>query len=147
MHIRGDVSLPAAAAKLLQSCPTLCDPIDGSPPGSTVPGILQARTLEWDAISFSYFLTKKQSQSEDAGSKAPSASSSRAPGRQVLLILPGWILLTHEASLFAYVQGPLRISMRSHPSMLTISAYKHPSPGATTGVPGIHPLGFPAETV
>ena len=43
----------AAAAKLLQSCPTLCDPIDGSPPGSPVPGILQARTLEWVAISFS----------------------------------------------------------------------------------------------
>ena len=43
----------AAAAKLLQSCPTLCDPIDGSPLGSSVPGILQARTLEWVAISFS----------------------------------------------------------------------------------------------
>ena len=43
----------AAAAKSLQSCPTLCDPIHGSPPGSPVPGILQARTLEWDAISFS----------------------------------------------------------------------------------------------
>ena len=43
----------AAAAKSLQSCPTLCDPIDGSPPGSPVPGILQARTLEWGAISFS----------------------------------------------------------------------------------------------
>ena len=43
----------AAAAKLLQSCPTLCDPIDGSPPGPAVPGILQARTLEWVAISFS----------------------------------------------------------------------------------------------
>ena len=43
----------AAAAKLLQLCPTLCDPIDGSPPGSPVPGILQARTLEWVAISFS----------------------------------------------------------------------------------------------
>ena len=43
----------AAAAKLLQSCPTLCDPIDGSPPGSLVPRILQARTLEWVAISFS----------------------------------------------------------------------------------------------
>ena len=43
----------AAAAKLLQSCPTLCDPIDGSPPGSPVPGILQARTLERGAISFS----------------------------------------------------------------------------------------------
>ena len=43
----------AAAAKSLQSCPTLCDPVDGSPQGSPVPGILQARTLEWVAISFS----------------------------------------------------------------------------------------------
>ena len=43
----------AAAAKSLQSRPTLCDPIDGSPPGSAVPGILQARTLEWGAITFS----------------------------------------------------------------------------------------------
>ena len=43
----------AAAAKSLQSCPTLCDPIDGSPPGSPVPGIFQARTLVWVAISFS----------------------------------------------------------------------------------------------
>ena len=43
----------AAAAKLLQSCPTLCNPIDGSPPGPPVPGILQVRTLEWVAISFS----------------------------------------------------------------------------------------------
>ena len=43
----------AAAAKSLQSCPTLCDPIDGSPPGSSVPEILQARILEWVAISFS----------------------------------------------------------------------------------------------
>ena len=43
----------AAAAKSLQSCPTLCDPIDGSPLGSSVPGILQARTLEWVTISFS----------------------------------------------------------------------------------------------
>ena len=45
--------LSVAVAKSLQSCPTLCDPIDGSPPGSPVPGILQARTLEWVAISFS----------------------------------------------------------------------------------------------
>ena len=43
----------AAAAKLLQSCLTLCDPIDGSTPGSPIPGVLQARTLEWVAISFS----------------------------------------------------------------------------------------------
>ena len=48
-----EIPAAAAAAKLLQSCPTLCDPIDGSPPGSPVPGILQARTLEWVAISFS----------------------------------------------------------------------------------------------
>ena len=54
-----DIVLPislaaaAAAAKSLQWCPTLCDPIDGNPPGSAVPGILQARILEWAAISFS----------------------------------------------------------------------------------------------
>ena len=49
----------AAAAKSLQSCPTLCDPVDGSPPGSPVPGILQARALEWVAISFSNALKEK----------------------------------------------------------------------------------------
>ena len=47
------VKTDAAPAKSLQSCPTLCDPIDSSPPGSAIPGILQARTLEWVAISFS----------------------------------------------------------------------------------------------
>ena len=47
------LNLSVAAAKSPQSCPTLCDPIDGSPPGSPVPGILQAKTLEWVAISFS----------------------------------------------------------------------------------------------
>ena len=47
------LSLTPAAAKSLQSCPTLCDPIDGNPPGSIIPGILQARILEWVAISFS----------------------------------------------------------------------------------------------
>ena len=51
LNNKGDAA--AAAAKSLQSCPTLCDPIDGSPPGSPVPGILQARTLGWIAISFS----------------------------------------------------------------------------------------------
>ena len=49
----GDLLAAAAAAKSLQSCPTLCNPIDGSPTGSPIPGILQARTLEWVAISFS----------------------------------------------------------------------------------------------
>ena len=52
-EISPEYSLEAAAAKSLQSCLTLCDPVDGSPPGSPVPGILQARTLEWVAISFS----------------------------------------------------------------------------------------------
>ena len=52
-----------AAAKSLQSCPTLCDPIDGSPPGSPVPGILQARTLEWGAISFSIWATREPQMS------------------------------------------------------------------------------------
>ena len=50
---KGLSAVAAAAAKSLQLCPTLCDPIDGSSPGSPVPGILQARTLEWVAISFS----------------------------------------------------------------------------------------------
>ena len=53
MHSAAAAAAAAAAAKLLQSCPTLCDPIDGSPSGSPIPGILQARTLEWIAISFS----------------------------------------------------------------------------------------------
>ena len=54
LRITAEINLAAAAAaKLLQSCPTLCNPRDGSPPDSPVPGILQARTLEWVAISFS----------------------------------------------------------------------------------------------
>ena len=53
-HLHGnEMPFPSAAAKSLQLCLTLCDPIDGSPPGSPVPGILQARPLEWVAISFS----------------------------------------------------------------------------------------------
>ena len=52
-HLRSFKFAAAAAAKSLQSCPTLCDPIDGSPPGSLIPGILQAKTLEWVASSFS----------------------------------------------------------------------------------------------
>ena len=54
MRVKGIINgKMTAAAKSLQSCPTLCNPIDGSPPGSPVPGILQARILEWVAISFS----------------------------------------------------------------------------------------------
>ena len=53
LDLGGDHYPATATAKSLQLCPTLCDPIDSSPPGSPVPGILQARTLEWVAISFS----------------------------------------------------------------------------------------------
>ena len=67
MVIYSASDLCSAADKSLQSCPTLCDPIDGSPPGSPVPGILQARTLEWVAISFSdlcsrYLKSRKREQ-------------------------------------------------------------------------------------
>ena len=58
---RFHTAVAAAAAKLFQSCPTLCDPTDGSPPGSPTPGILQARTLEWVAISFSNALKHSNS--------------------------------------------------------------------------------------
>ena len=61
----------AAAAKSIQSCPTLCNPIDGSPPGSPVPGILQARTLEWVAISFSNAWKWKWSSSVVSDSSRP----------------------------------------------------------------------------
>ena len=53
MPYKNNFDFAAATAKSLQSCPTLCNSIDGSPPGASVPGILQARTLEWVAISFS----------------------------------------------------------------------------------------------
>ena len=59
---RSKLITAAAAAKSLQSCPTLCYPIDGSPPGCPVPGTLQARTLEWVAISFSNAWKRKKSE-------------------------------------------------------------------------------------
>ena len=74
-----------AAAKSLQSCPTLCDPIDGSPPGSPVPGILHARTLEWVAISFSNAWKWKVKV------KSPSVSDSWQPhGLQPTGLLHPW---------------------------------------------------------
>ena len=72
----------AATGKSLQSCPTLCDPIDGSPPGSLVPGILQARTLEWVAISFSSAWkckVKVKSLSRVRPSVTPWTAAYRAP--------------------------------------------------------------------
>ena len=75
----------AAAAKLLQSCLTLCDPIDGSPPGSPVPGILQARTLEWVAISFS-----DAGKWKVKGKSSVVSNSSRPHGLQTTRLLRPW---------------------------------------------------------
>ena len=75
-------TVAAAAAKSLQSCPTLCDPIEGSPPGSPVPGILQARTLEWVTISFSN-AWKVKSESEVAQS-CPTLSTPWTAAHQAL---------------------------------------------------------------
>ena len=74
-----------AAAKSLQSCPTLCNPIDGSPPVSPIPGILQARTLEWVAISFSNHESEKWKWSRSVVS-----NSSRPHGLQPTRLLRPW---------------------------------------------------------
>ena len=84
-------TLPAAAsAKSLQSCPTLCDPVDGSPPGSPIPGILQARTLEWVAISFSNAWKWKV--------KVKSLSRVPRPFWTLFPILPNMLILHHLVS-------------------------------------------------
>ena len=70
----------AAAAKSLQSCPTLCDPTDGSPPGSPVPGILQAGTLEWAAIAFSELCTLHFIYARDISDMGSIPGSRRSPG-------------------------------------------------------------------
>ena len=99
-----------AAAKSLQSCPTLCDPIDGSPPGSAVPGILQVRTLEWVAISFSNvwkWKVKVKSLSRvwlftTAWTKAYQAPSSMGFSRQEYWTGLPWPspILSHRSALF-----------------------------------------------
>ena len=80
----------AAAAKSRQSCPTLLDPIDGSPPGSPVPGILQARTLEWVAVSFSNTCMQAKSLQSCPTPWGPMDSS--PPGSSVHRILQARIL-------------------------------------------------------
>ena len=78
---KGEVAT-ATAAKLLQSCPTLCDPIDSSPLGSPVPGILQAKTMEWVAISFSRGSSKPKDRTQ--------VSYVSCIGRQVLTTSATW---------------------------------------------------------
>ena len=81
-HLKPIQAATTAAAKSLQSCPTLCDPIDSSPPGSSVPGILQARILKWVAISFSNAWKWSRSVMSD---------SSRPHGLQPTRLLCPWI--------------------------------------------------------
>ena len=118
----------AAAAKLLQSCPTLCDPIESSPPGSAVPGSLEARTLEWVAISFSIawkWKVKVKSLSRDRLVASPWNAAHRAPpsmgfSRQEYwsgLPLPSpaviitWILYSFFRTEFYFSTNPLNVSI------------------------------------
>ena len=94
----------AAAAKLLQSCPTLCDPIDSSPPGSPVPGILQARTLEWVAISFSNAWKWKWK-----GSRSVVSDSSPPHGPQPTRLLCPWDFPGNSTGVGCY-QPPIKIN-------------------------------------
>ena len=115
----------AGAAKSLQSCPTLCDPIGGSPPGSRVPGILQARTLEWVAISYSTAWKWKVK-----GSHSVVSDSSRPHGLQPTRLLRTWDLpgkstgvgchrllwgtgLPHDKSQLRSALGILKVDMGS----------------------------------
>ena len=81
-----------AAAKLLQSFPTLCDPVDGSPPGSPIPGILQARTLEWVAISFSTDCAK----GDRMGTYICTAESLSCSPETITTLLVGCILIQNK---------------------------------------------------
>ena len=93
----------AAAAKSLQSFPTLCEPIDGSPPGSAVPGLLQARTLEWAAISFSNACMQVKSESEVAHSCLTlcdplNCSLAGSSSRPVLICAVNWYQLMQHST-------------------------------------------------
>ena len=90
ISLRPETATAAAAAKSLQSCPTQCDPRDGSPPGSPVPGILQARTLEWVAISFSNAEKRKVKSESEVAQSCPTLCDPRdgsPPGSPVPRIL------------------------------------------------------------
>ena len=135
-------SAAAAAAKLLQSGPTLCDPTDGSPPGSPVPGILQARTLEWVAISFSNawkWKVKVKSLSHVWLLETPWTAAYQAPpsmgfSRQEYwsgVPLPSTCLCLRWASSFSLF--PLLCPNQSqHP---TVQALNFPTQGSNPGLP------------
>ena len=106
------------AAKSLQSCPTLCDPIDGSPPASPVPGILQARTLEWVAISFSNAWKWKWSLSVVS-------NSSRPHGLQPTRLLHPWDFPGKSTRVGCYrlLHRGLQGRLKKHPNCPVLSIH------------------------
>ena len=100
----------AAAAKLLQSCPTLCDPIDSSPPGSPVPGIFQARTLEWGAIAFSIFTT------------GVSLIINGAPWARTMSLLLKWHVSQPDFYVRSMVLRTLAASFKGHSSLFSLGS-------------------------
>ena len=112
----------AAAAKSLQSCPTLCDPIDGSPPGSPIPGILQARTLEWVAIKRSIFIPvlKKGSTKECSNHRT--------------------VVLTSHTSKYSSVQFSSVMSNSLRPHEL-----QHARPPCPSPTPGVYSNSCPSS--
>ena len=139
--------LLAAAAKSLQSCLTLCDPIDGSPPGSPIPGILQARTLEWVAISFSNawnWKMKVKSLSRVRLLATPWTAAHQAPPSMVFsrqehwsgVPLPSPIL---ESEKWKWSCSVVSDSLRPHRLQPTRLLHPWDFPGKSTGV-GCHCL-------
>ena len=102
--------LPAATAKSLQSCPTLCSPIDGSPPGSAVPGILQARTLEWVAIAFSPGLPIHHQLPEFTQTHVSWVGDSIQPSHPLSSPSPPALNLSQYHSFFHCVRSSLQVA-------------------------------------
>ena len=137
----------AAAAKSLQSCPTLCDPIDGSPPGSPVPGIRQARTLEWVAISFSSawkWKVKVKSLSHVQLCATPWTAAYQAPlsmgfSRQEYCSGVPFPSPVHESEKWKWSRSVMSDSVQPHGLQPTRLLCPWDFPGKSTGV-GCHCL-------
>ena len=119
----------AAAAKLLQLCPTLCDPIDSSPPGSPVPGILQAKTLKWGAISFSNawkWKVKVKSLSRVRLLGTPWAAAYQAPPSMGPSRQEFWsgLLLPSPAYVYFLIKSSLRISEAGTVTLSNLQRWK-----------------------
>ena len=138
-------TVAAAAAKSLQWCPTLCDPIDGSPPGSPVPRILQERRLEWVAISFSNawnLKNKVKSLSHVRLLATPSTAAHQAPPSLGFSRQEHWSGLPfpspmHESEKIKWSRSVMSDSSRSHELQPTRLLHPWDFPGKSTGV-GCH---------